>query len=58
MRHKVAFYLSKIESTIGRSVLIVRGDRYKSLNTGVVDQNYYVGFIPGLVVSLSHKEVQ
>ena len=58
MRHKVAFYLSKIESTIGRRILVVRGNRYKSLDGGTVRQAYYVGFIPGLVVEISHKEVQ
>ena len=58
MRHKVAFYLSKIESTIGRRILMVRGNRYKSLDEGTVRQAYYGGFIPSLVVEISHKEVQ
>ena len=58
MRHKVAFYLSKIESTIGRRILMVRGNRYKSLDEGTVRQAHYVGFIPSLVVEISHKEVQ
>ena len=58
MRQKVTFHLSEVKSTIGRSVLIVRGDRYKSLDEGTVRQAYYGGFIPSLVVEISHKEVR
>lgn len=58
MNSKVALYLSKVKSNIGRRILMVRGNRYKSLDEGTVRQAHYVGFIPSLVVEISHKEVQ
>lgn len=58
MRQKVTSHLSKVKSTIGRRILMVRGNRYKSLDEGAVRQAHYVGFIPSLVVEISHKEVQ
>ena len=58
MRQKVELFLSEVKSTIGRRILVVRGNRYKSLDGGPVRQAYYVGFIPGLVDEISHKEVR
>ena len=58
MRQKVELFLSEVKSTIGRRILVVRGNRYKSLDEGTVRQAYYGGFIPGLVVEISHKGVR